>query len=39
LRLQDRKRALYLEDEDEEVNERKYLDAEEVKGKLPIWIK
>lgn len=27
------------EEEDEEVDERRYLDAEENKGKLPEWIK
>jgi DNA replication licensing factor MCM2 len=31
--------VIYFAEEDEEVDERRFLDAEEVKGKLPQWIK
>lgn len=39
LRDQSRRKVIYFAEEDEEVDERRFLDAEEVKGKLPQWIK
>ena len=39
IRMQDRRKAIYVEEEDEEVDEARYLDAEEVKGKLHLWVK
>lgn len=39
LRSQGRSKAIYFGDDQEEVDDRRYLDAEEVKGKLPQWIR
>ncbi len=41
LRMEERRRMIYNndEDEEEEVDDRRFLDVEEVKGKLHMWIK
>ena len=39
IRMQERRKYLFNDQEDEEIDDRLFLDSEEVKGKLSEWIK